>query len=320
KFKHNCNDLSGITRTTEERIPQVVDYFLYSGEKDMLEVRLNTIGPYVDYFILAEPIKSLDSTHPLQFNSIKEDPLFSKYTPKIIHVPITPDPAWTKSKGKGPHDHRLYYRNHGLTKGLESIPIQDGDILLVTDVTEIPRPNVIESLKSCSNYPSTFTLNLKSYQYGFEYQHAVRTAGLAKAHVWNSSEAVTAEDIRHAHENGRNKPVDVWNAGWACSWCYSTFKETLEKAEAHPLASAVVGTKDNIVRAVKWGVDVFGRSDVRYIHVRDNMDLPDWVLAKRDRFSFLLNRRNEFAGFVDLREESKAEAATAAAAKVVKPK
>ncbi|ORY51675.1 hypothetical protein BCR33DRAFT_461601 [Rhizoclosmatium globosum] len=147
-----------------------------------------------------------------------------------------------------------------------------------------------------------------------------RTAGLAKAHVWNSSEAVTAEDIRHAHENGRNKPVDVWNAGWACSWCYSTFKETLEKAEAHPLASAVVGTKENIVRAVKWGVDVFGRSDVRYIHVQDNMDLPDWVLAKRDRFSFLLNRRNEFAGFVDLREESKAEAAAAAAAKVVKPK
>lgn len=125
---------------------KIFDCFTFFNELELLELRLKILSPYVDYFILVESnITFRGEEKPFYFNP--NDSIFQPYIHKIIHLKYENKPQLTK-----PNDYSLeiQQRNY-ITKGLEqSNTCQENDIIIISDLDEIPNPDILRQLKTNS--------------------------------------------------------------------------------------------------------------------------------------------------------------------------
>jgi len=121
---------------------------MYFDEDAVLEIRLNTLNPLVDYFIIVESI----FTHRGDKRDLKFDhKKFEKYKDKIIYLIYEEQPSQietVKSDDNEAEKSRKYilnaaYRENGqrnyIQKGLNSA--ENDDLILISDVDEIPNLN-----------------------------------------------------------------------------------------------------------------------------------------------------------------------------------
>ena len=77
---------------------KVFDVFPFFNELDLLEIRLNILNPYVDYFVLSESTKTFSGLDkPLFYEENKER--FAEFNHKIIHNIVDQD-AWSRRPGR----------------------------------------------------------------------------------------------------------------------------------------------------------------------------------------------------------------------------
>ncbi|MBT91830.1 MAG: hypothetical protein CMI82_01120 [Candidatus Pelagibacter sp.] len=124
---------------------KIFDCFMYFDEEVVLDVRLNSLDKYVDYFVIVES----NFTHKgdgrdLKFNHNK----FDKFKNKIIYLVYDKQPKGIETVNKNDSENeksRKYILNAALRENEQRNFIQDGlnkaednDIILISDVDEIP--------------------------------------------------------------------------------------------------------------------------------------------------------------------------------------
>lgn len=124
---------------------KIFDCFMYFDEEVVLDVRLNSLDKYVDYFVIVES----NFTHKgdgrdLKFNHNK----FDKFKNKIIYLVYDKQPKGIETVNKNDSEDeksRKYILNAALRENEQRNFIQDGlnkaednDIILISDVDEIP--------------------------------------------------------------------------------------------------------------------------------------------------------------------------------------
>jgi beta-1,4-mannosyl-glycoprotein beta-1,4-N-acetylglucosaminyltransferase len=114
----------------------------------MLLYRLETLNEYVDYFILVESKYTHSGKEKLlYYNGNKK--LFKKYNEKIIHIllddfPYTfPNIDYSKNQQ---WDNEHYQRN-AIKNGIDKLEMNDDDVLLISDLDEIPDINILREIK-----------------------------------------------------------------------------------------------------------------------------------------------------------------------------
>jgi 2-polyprenyl-3-methyl-5-hydroxy-6-metoxy-1,4-benzoquinol methylase/glycosyltransferase involved in cell wall biosynthesis len=118
---------------------KVFDCFLYCDEADTLEIRLNELDPVVDRFVLCEATRSFSNQpKPLHFQQQRDR--FARFLPRITHLVVDGFPPELSS----PRELRHYQRN-ALARGL--VDCSPDDIVIVSDVGEIPRAEVVRSFE-----------------------------------------------------------------------------------------------------------------------------------------------------------------------------
>ena len=116
----------------------IYDCFTFFNELDLLEIRLNTLNNYVDYFVLVEATKTFTGKDkPLYYNENKER--FKQFENKIIHIIVDTYPDSTN-----PWVLENHQRN-SIANGFANC--KDNDIILISDLDEIPRPELIDKYK-----------------------------------------------------------------------------------------------------------------------------------------------------------------------------
>ena len=116
----------------------IYDCFTFFNELDLLEIRLNTLNDYVDYFVLVEATKTFTGKDkPLYYNENKER--FKQFENKIIHIIVDTYPDSTN-----PWVLENHQRN-SIANGFANC--KDNDIILISDLDEIPRPELIDKYK-----------------------------------------------------------------------------------------------------------------------------------------------------------------------------
>ena len=124
---------------------KIFDCFMYFDEEVILDVRLNVLDQFVDYFVIVESrFTHKGDQRNLKFNIQK----FNKFKDKIIYLIYEDQPKEVKiikredgifEKTKKYVSNAIYrengQRNH-IKKGL--IEAKDNDIILISDVDEIP--------------------------------------------------------------------------------------------------------------------------------------------------------------------------------------
>lgn len=112
----------------------IYDCFTFFNEVDLLEIRMNILNEVVDRFVIVEATRTFSNQpKPLYFETNKDR--FAGFVSKIIHLVVDDYPefetAWTNEN----HQRNCIER---CLRGCE-----DNDVILVSDLDEIPNPKAI---------------------------------------------------------------------------------------------------------------------------------------------------------------------------------
>ncbi len=131
---------------------KVFDCFTFFNEFDLLEIRLNILDSYVDYFVLAEARETFSGNpKPLYYEENKER--FAKWNHKIIHIindNLKTDDSFARA-GFQKDRLRLELFNHATNE----------DIVYFGDLDEIWKPQIIDD--------KVYNLKQRNYSYWLNY-------------------------------------------------------------------------------------------------------------------------------------------------------
>ena len=124
---------------------KIFDCFMYFDEEIVLDVRLNTLNEFVDYFVIIESrFTHKGDPRNLKFNDKK----FKKFKDKIIYIMQDQEPSGietinsndTEDEKSRKYIFNAIYRENDqrnlVKEGL--VKARDNDIILISDVDEIP--------------------------------------------------------------------------------------------------------------------------------------------------------------------------------------
>lgn len=120
----------------------IYDCFSFFNELDLLELRLKTLSDVVDRFVISES----NFTHrgipkPLYYKD--NESRFARFKSKIIHV-VSPDPEDPeKAKSNVTYGWLCENRQRNATIRAIEKELRDDDILIVSDLDEIPNPAAV---------------------------------------------------------------------------------------------------------------------------------------------------------------------------------
>ena len=200
-------------------MPKLVDCFLYHNEEQLLEIRLQLLKDYVDRFVI---VCSLET-----FTGIKKEIAFPENNPVVGSLSNQIDLIMLdKLEGVSAWDKESFSRNQLATK-LHGLSKQD--LVMVSDIDEIPRPSVIKILKEGSGFDAIKVLELDYFNFKFNYKmfHGLQAAwsGPTVCMYSNFTSPQIMRDYRW--KAGENPDTTIPNAGWHFS--YLTEKEDVSE-------------------------------------------------------------------------------------------
>jgi beta-1,4-mannosyl-glycoprotein beta-1,4-N-acetylglucosaminyltransferase len=240
------------------------DFFIFSNEKKMLNFRFHELNEVVDKFIIVESDKTFTGVHKgLNFNI--DD--YSKFKDKIIYKPFIADfssYAWTNE----------YQQRRYLKSGYDDLPIGNDDLIVLSDVDEIPDPLVLNRFKN-ENFKGIRTFYHDLYYNNF------RTK---KIHKWSGSLVIDNEtfiknyncdfeSLRGNRDNIEKIGVEKREGGWHLSYFGDVdFIINKIKSFSHQEFNTPEHTDpEKIMKCINEGKDLLQRSDNDTI-VLDTLD------------------------------------------------
>jgi hypothetical protein len=117
--------------------PVVVDAFPFNNELDILECRLTELYNAVDYFVLVESERDhQDHVKPLWYADHRDR--FAAFHDKLVHVVVRDGEMPSKAQDNDPWA-REHAQREFIGRGLSSLALTGHDVILQSDVDEIPR-------------------------------------------------------------------------------------------------------------------------------------------------------------------------------------
>jgi len=143
---------------------RLIDAFTFWREFDMLELRLNELAPVVDKAVLMEShVTYSGKPKPLYFTSQgASQPRFARFAPRL-HVVVDK----TVGEWEDAHARKTVMRST-LLRGIDDAGAQPDDLVLYSDLDEVPRADYLALLKYCDGYdtPVTFATPVFLYDFG----------------------------------------------------------------------------------------------------------------------------------------------------------
>lgn len=115
---------------------KIFDCFLYNGEAEIVSLRFEIMGPYIEKFVIVEANKTFSGIDkPYYFNRDKQQ--WSKWMDKILFFPIS----------EFPETNDPWHREHYLRDQLRKfVPAKDDDQIIIADADEIINIQAIKHL------------------------------------------------------------------------------------------------------------------------------------------------------------------------------
>ena len=194
---------------------RIYDCFLYNNERELLSIRLQLLAPIVHKFVIVwssetfTGIKKKSGTFPLDL--VKSPDLEGRI--EIIELPAL--------IGKNAWDKEAFSRNT-LLRGIAEA--NSSDLIMVSDVDEIPRPSVLTDLarQPHRDYPIVLGQDYYNFKFNYKLMHGYRAvwAGpvLCRPQAFKSM-----QELHNKRLNLLESPDScVEDAGWHFSYLTAT--------------------------------------------------------------------------------------------------
>lgn len=303
---------------------KVYDLFMLNTELDWLEIRLHELASQVDYFVILESPSTFTGL-PKKMYYEENKHKFEEFKDKIIHHVLEPPPeghpghveagtflpgspefeahAWTMERFQ-----RNAMFSQVLPRLTDDATPHEYDVIIVSDIDEIPRPATVQLLREC-HFGRLTTLRSKFYYYSFQWLHHGQEWAHPQATTYHGADrTILPASLRELDGSLAAVPESekqtIWNSAWHCSSCFATMDEMLVKMKSFShtnLNAEKFRSKARIAEHIRNGKDLWDRWFQWYARVENNQDLPEYLKEqyKKDRFTYMLNRDGENAGFKD---------------------
>lgn len=277
---------------------KVFDVFPFFNELDILEIRLNILDPYVDYFVLSEATKTFSGLEkPLFYQENKER--FEKFNHKIIHN-IVED---TTSSDLHAYQRDVFQKDN--IKKVVLDKVTDDDVIIWSDVDEVPNPEAIENLESyfendaifhfaqenCMGYLNLVEVSgiIRAMTSDWDYEDRPRWLG-TKVFGKSILEKYTLSELRSKQESEKN--YRIFPGGWHWSYVGSEGLSVEERILKKIQCAAHVELnneqiKENVSQ-IKENKDPLGRSYAVYQTVPIDETYPKYILENKEKFASLI--------------------------------
>ncbi|XP_073006519.1 uncharacterized protein [Typha latifolia] len=197
---------------------RVFDAVLFSNELDILAIRWNELSPYVSEFVLLESNSTFTGLGK-QLHFAKNRHLFKFAESRLTYGMV----GGRFVKGENPFVEESYQRV-ALDQLIRIAGIMDDDLLIMSDVDEIPSGHTIDLLRWCDEIPDKIHLQLRNYLYSFEF-YLDNDSWRASVHRYQTGKT------RYAHF--RQTDDLLADSGWHCSFCFRHIDDFVFKMKAY---------------------------------------------------------------------------------------
>ncbi len=281
---------------------KIYDCFNFFNELDILELRLNILNDYVDYFVIVESDVS-HSGEKKQFNFEINKSRYNKFIDKIIYYKITDTPndflnlnetedvelnkinefiikQTNRFNRKTQQDYgRDFFQKESVRRPL--INCNDDDIILFSDLDEIPNPEIINELSGYDLGHKILSLRQNTYYYYLN---------VFKQSDWYGTKILKYKNLKDLSLNEVRGDVTlsdkIDNGGWHFSFMggKKMVEKKLTSYSAKDLSSKRV--LESIEYNIENNIDPFFRGKLETVEI-DNT-FPEYLRNNINSFNHLI--------------------------------
>lgn len=276
----------------------VIDCIPFFNELDILKLRLHILDPLVDRFVIEEATHTFSGL-PKDLCFEKNREMFEEFLPKITYLVVDNSP-----KEISTHERDKFQKN-ALAKALTDA--SDEDVLILSDVDEIPNPAVLQELVKRFDPDKIYHLAQRNF---YCYLNMEEVSGNllsitgefpgVERRMWLGTKVFAKKNIPESgiidlREISPEDPrsVRIADGGWHFGYMGSCHETDVSRRVGTKVVAAAhqeYNTED-VLAEVKdrliLGEDIFGRNAVFQWAVVDE-SYPQYLLEHKSEYDYLI--------------------------------
>ena len=265
---------------------KLIDCFMYFDEDLVLDIRLNTLNEVVDKFVIVEgTLDHAGNKKKLNFDIKK----FSKFKKKIKYITVDDLPKEVKffKKNWAPDWHRENAHRNKLELGYSDL--SDEDLIMISDIDEIPNPKKINEFNINNKYGCFLQMN---------FQSKINLLNL-NISEWEGTKICQKKNLKSPQwlRNIKLKKYPFWkfykpkqpqiisNGGWHFSFL-KTPEDISKKIKSYvhqELNITEYNDVNNIKKRISDGKDIFDR-EFNYSKIDVDQRFPEYIYKNTNKF------------------------------------
>jgi beta-1,4-mannosyl-glycoprotein beta-1,4-N-acetylglucosaminyltransferase len=259
----------------------IYDCFMFCKELDILEIRLNTLDEYVDYFVINEsPTTFSGNDKPLYYSANKER--FEKFHHKIIYQKVDFIEGTFEDLHEKLNWARQIFQRNALIDELTEC--YNDDIIICSDVDEIPD---LETLLDFYTPNELFHLEMDLYNYFLNTKWTDFKWVYPTVCNYGYLKDKTLDSIRHGRDIGKTLPIRGWHFSSIGDERDIEFKY---KSVSDEVVKKLLKEYDNVSEIVDLRIKKFAEefnSTLTSVPIILK-NFPEYVVYNQDRFNYLI--------------------------------
>ena len=257
----------------------IYDCFQYFNEDHIVDLRLNILNDYVDYFVISESTKTHQGKDKKLNFDIKN---FKKYENKIKYIIADYDKEIFPTNHTGGESQIEQHQRNNLTNGLQKA--NDNDLIILSDSDEIPDLTKLNQIKSSTKF-TAFSQMMFMYKINLQNLNESNWIGSKICLKKNFPEPQILRNLKF-----KNYPfwrIDKFNlqiirGGWHFSFL-QTSQDIAKKIKSY--SHGEFNTVDNINeekinQKIKDNVDIFDRG-FKLEKITIDRSFPDYIVNNK---------------------------------------
>ena len=265
---------------------KLIDCFMYFDDNLVLDIRLNILNEHVDHFVIAEAtLDHAGNKKKLNFDINN----FIKFKNKISYIVVEDMPVNVKSFKKkwNPAHIRDQFQRNALERGYKNF--NDEDLIMISDVDEIPNPERISSFKIKNKYACFIQKNFQAKINRLN----VTEENWSGTKICQKKYLQSPQWLRNIKTKKRKfwqfykdrEPQIIFNGGWHFSFLkdYNLIQKKIKSFAHQEFNTENLTNIEKIKERIQSGTDIFERE---YMYKKINLDkeFPNYILNNQIKF------------------------------------
>ena len=259
----------------------IYDCFQYFDEDHMVDLRLNILDRYVDFFVISESTKTHQGKDKKINFDIKKFPKFKK---KIKFIVADYNDSINFKNHVGGESPIEQHQRNSLIKGIENASSED--LIILSDSDEIPD---LTKLNQIQDNKKIIAFSQKMFMYKINLQN-IDESNWIGSKITKKKNITSMQDLRNLKFKKYpfwrldKKNLQIINGGWHFSFL-QTPKQILNKIKSFSHGEFNNNNIDekNIEEKILKNEDIFGRG-ITLKKIQLDSSYPDYILKNKNKF------------------------------------